>query len=1003
MAPASPILDARSADDVVAQAGELASLYLAGPPTSPVKWSGFGNPSDPAYQLVLVFGRLLEIMLERLNRVPDKNFLAFLDMVGVEASPGAPARVPLTFLPAAKAPQGGLVPAGTLAGTTQTDQADAQLFETRKDIYVTPSKLLALVNVLPSADQFAALPPPALPPVLDASGNLVAVEMVALSTTGAALTDVPHVLYLSSTQLFGRKEAVDVTLRLELASGDASLFSALNVTWRKLDKTTKSWLDLDVTYLAAPSGQVNLLFSSFANADKSTIAGHEDFFVACHCVGAVPAAAQATVLQAIDGSIAPAGAAVSGSQAPLRAFFGATSLDLARPFKPFGDRPRYGDAFYLSADLAFASEVDAVTVTFTLKPYLTTDLQRIFAGLDTTTAPMVAVTTKVEWQYLATDGTWKPLIAFSHDLTFPGNPPALATALSNDQGHPASEDGSFFGALGTSTAAFKFPLPADMGSGKVQGQDGLWIRALLTSDDPYGKEAFLVPGTSLTAVGATLIPPVVKNATLSFTYKSSFEPISVVVTDNDFRELDQTPGDAPAYPIQPFVPAGDMPLPAGTASAFGADPALYLGFDQPFGEVYVSLYLRLRDNFPSVDTPAEQGHPLVAWEYLAAGVEWKPLDVDDETADLTSSGTVSFLGTADAQAAPLFDAPAVPGAPALYWLRARLASGSYDHPPVVQGVYPNTVMADNQVTSTSDGSGEPNQVVPLLKTPVLAGELWVREPEPPPAAELDELVAELRADAASDPLTAGTPVQSGADILDIRTPVVPPNSNVATAPPAREVWLRWRRVPNFLGSGPRSRHYALDPLSGLLALGDGKQQGLLPPVAKDNLVLRHYRTGGGEIASRVGLPLAIKELKSSLPYVEKVFNVEPAIGGSKPWGLEQIFQFGPQRLKNKGRAVSAEDFEWMVLEEFSEVARAKCLSTRAPGKQGLVKKPGAVTVIVVPRTTARDPRPSSALLRQVSDFLTGQCLGSIVADIYALGPGFTVVAVRAEVHAQDVR
>ncbi|MES1205514.1 MAG: putative baseplate assembly protein, partial [Pseudomonadota bacterium] len=579
---------------------------------------------------------------------------------------------------------------------------------------------------------------------------------------------------------------------------------------------------------------------------------------------------------------------------------------------------------------------------------------------------------------------------------------------------PAGEEGTFFGLTAASSAAFSFQRPADMASGKVNGEEGLWIRALLTSDDPYGREAFILPGATLTVVQSTLVPPVVIKAALSFKYKAALTAVDHVVTENNFAQIDHAlGGTGPVYPVQPFVALPDAPLPGGVDPAFAADGALYLGFDRPFGDVYISLYVKLRDVFPSVGQPAEQGHPLVTWEYLAAGPQWKPLDVADDTSDLTSSGTVSFLGPDDLRATVLFGAPAVSAAtPPLCWLRARLAGGSYDYPPTLQGIFPNTVMSDNRLTFRDDvvigsGSGEPNQRFTLLKAPVLSGDLWVREPEPPPRAELDDLLVELRADQSSagagTGTGAGSPLDSETDILQIRTPAAPPASNIANPSPSREVWVRWRRVPNFLGSGPRSRHYALDPLSGVLLLGDGKLQGLLPPVAKDNLVIRNYRTGGGEAATRVAVPLAVKELKSSLPYVEKVFNVEAATGGSDPWDLAKIFHFGPQLLKNKGRAVSAEDFEWMVLQQFSQVARAKCLSTRAPGPGGLVMKPGAVTVVVVPRGIEREPRPSGALLRQIADFLAERCLGGIVSDIHALGPGFFPITVRARIHARDPR
>ena len=1004
----APKLDSRSAEEILAQAIHLAqTVYVPG-------WLGAPNPSiagdtgDPAFQLLRAFSRLMEILVERLNQVPDKNFLAFLDTVGVEASPGAPAAVPVTFLPSAKAPQGGLVPAGTQTATTQTDKADAQVFETRAAFYVTASKLTAIVNLLPGSDRFSVIPPPVLPPKPTGNDARVA-DWVVLSAGASGLSDVPHVLYLGSTTLFGRKETLDVTLTLKVTSGDASLLSGSNLVWSKLDKTSKTWLTLSPAYSVGLSGEVRVVLGSFGNADKSTIAGTEDVWIACAFVGALPSPASLPQLGSISGTLAPAGAALSATEAPLRAFAGATSIDLSRPFKPFGDRPRFGDAFYLSSALAFAPEVDSVIVTVDLKPYLTAALQKTFADLSTETAGLTAIKTLVAWQYWASDGTWKPLVTFEHELSATSSAlPALPTITRNFSSTPtapAGEEGTFFGLVDASTATFSFKRPTDMVSGKVNGVDGLWIRALLGSDDPYGREAFLLPGASLTAVQATLLPPVITRAALSFKYKATAAPIEHVVTDNNFGQVDQALGaPAPSYPLQPFVALSQAVLPGSGVPAFAAESAVYVGFDQPFGEVYVSLYIKLRDVFPSVDRPAEQGHPLVTWEYLAAGARWKPLDVQDETSDLTSSGTLSFLGPADLSSAAVFGSPAVPGAPALYWLRARLAGGFYDYAPAAQGIFLNTVMADNRQTFRGDmvvgsGSGEPNQRITLLKAPVLSGELWVREPEPPPQSELSQLLFELRADEIG--VGASKPPEGTQDILEIRASGAPPLRNIANPQPSREVWVRWRRVPNFLGSGPRSRHYALDPLSGVLLLGDGKLQGLLPPVSKDNLVIRNYRTGGGEAAARVAVPLAIKELKSSLPYVEKVFNVEAASGGSDPWDLPKIFQFGPQLLKNKGRAVSAEDFEWMVLQQFSQVARAKCLATRAPGPHGLVMKPGAVTMVVVPRGVEREPRPSGALLRQIAAFLTEQCLGSIVLDVHALGPGFFPVAVRARVHARE--
>src|SRR5260221_197451 len=57
-----------------------------------------GAPFDDAGLMIsLLFARMLEITLERLNGVPKKNLFAFLDAMGVSLLLPSAATVPLTF------------------------------------------------------------------------------------------------------------------------------------------------------------------------------------------------------------------------------------------------------------------------------------------------------------------------------------------------------------------------------------------------------------------------------------------------------------------------------------------------------------------------------------------------------------------------------------------------------------------------------------------------------------------------------------------------------------------------------------------------------------------------------------------------------------------------------------------------------------------------------------------------------------------------------------------
>ena len=72
-----------------------------------------GAADQASAALISIVARFGEIVIERLNQAPDKNFLAFLDMLGTSPLPPEPARVPLTFTSVAGSTTDAVVPAGT--------------------------------------------------------------------------------------------------------------------------------------------------------------------------------------------------------------------------------------------------------------------------------------------------------------------------------------------------------------------------------------------------------------------------------------------------------------------------------------------------------------------------------------------------------------------------------------------------------------------------------------------------------------------------------------------------------------------------------------------------------------------------------------------------------------------------------------------------------------------------------------------------------------------------
>ena len=80
----SPKLDDRTYRDIVDEALRLIPRYCP-------EWTNH-NPSDPGITLLELTAWMTELILYRLNRVPEKNYLAFLDLIGVKLRSPQPAK-----------------------------------------------------------------------------------------------------------------------------------------------------------------------------------------------------------------------------------------------------------------------------------------------------------------------------------------------------------------------------------------------------------------------------------------------------------------------------------------------------------------------------------------------------------------------------------------------------------------------------------------------------------------------------------------------------------------------------------------------------------------------------------------------------------------------------------------------------------------------------------------------------------------------------------------------
>ncbi|MFB6816182.1 putative baseplate assembly protein [Streptomyces sp. NPDC056347] len=145
MALPSPNLDDRRFQQLVDEAKRYVQQR------SP-EWTDH-NVSDPGVTLIETFAYMVDQLLYRLNRVPDKNYAAFLDLLGITLFPPTVARAEVDFWLSAPQPETVRLPAGTEVATARGETEESVVFSTAGELAIVPSSLVRLVTAPVSGDQ----------------------------------------------------------------------------------------------------------------------------------------------------------------------------------------------------------------------------------------------------------------------------------------------------------------------------------------------------------------------------------------------------------------------------------------------------------------------------------------------------------------------------------------------------------------------------------------------------------------------------------------------------------------------------------------------------------------------------------------------------------------------------------------------------------------------------------------------------------------------------------
>lgn len=905
-----PKLDDRSFHDIVEEAISMIPRYAP-------EWTNH-NPSDPGITLIELAAWMTDLLIYRLNQVPDKNYVAFLNLLGIKLRPPKAAKSLVRFALVDGA-QKQRVPAGTQVSTPQATEENTVTFETARDGVVTTARPDRCFSYF---DESYAENSRYIDPLPGTHGE-------AFEIFGGAQR-IERYLYLSDPRLANTGD--QSLLRIFLGTperGGRDLARLLE--WEHWDGTR--WRELQAAQIDVDRGEV--AFLGPIRFEPTTVNHVEGLWVRGR-LAEVPESPQDTEIDTIRARVEVVGEGLLPTQAfanlDNNAFL---QLDLSKNLYPFGKEPKADCLLYLACD----------ELLQTADAYIS--IEMLLADSTVIPRPNPSDQLVLAWEYW--DGKrWRGLGRTAPRGALPGTGDDVGF---HDETKAMSQSGTV-----------SFRRPKDMDSLEINGVTKRWLRVRIEKGD-YGEQGTYTLDNEKWVFkdDRPVRPPALR--ALTFRYREDYRDVRHVLSFNDFQYTDCTEVARTEYTIfQPFQAKREE------------SPALYLGFNARPPNDPLSLFFQLEEELGLGSLPSDEAEVAttelekfetlrrlawengqrVVWEYWD-GREWQPLSVDDETQGFTASGFTFFVAPDDWVISSKFTEER-------YWLRARLEQGGYVKPPRVRMIVTNAIDAYNHETirnetlGSSDGS--PLQGHKFLRGPLLDDEVVeVREKQTPPAEEIADL---------------------GADAVRKVEPENPQNN---------EVWVRYKRVDSFFASTPRSRHYTLDYVTGILSFGDGRR-GIVPPEGRNSIVATSYRIGGGSLGNVNGHTLT--SLGRALAYIESVTNPLPASGGADRESIDEAKNRAPYTIKSRDRAVTTEDYEMLALRASTQLSRAKCVPDRT--------NRGHVTLALLPKADVRGEEmtrrlvPSNEVLRQVKRYVDDRKLVGTVLNV--VRPRYKDVSLR---------
>lgn len=642
------------------------------------------NP-DAGSALFLIFAEMFKGNIDRFKKVPYKNYIAFLNMLGICKLPATAARTHITVKLLPGVAESVMIPARTKFSANSAEN-EKIIFETEKAFLATPVNIVDGYNVNAVSDTITRVKQQ----LFTHDGGIS--EKLFCSNTKLNLQQ--HILYLAHDNMFNLSKGAIIELIFKNSTSryleediTRRLADSSNIEW--MYKSEDGWRAFD--NVKAIGKRLTLQKATSIPIAEDEIQGIKSKWIRCEIkniseVADIEIDAIDTLSYLLEDNSGFEPDMVIGNDIELN----------KAGFYPFKEIFSIYDMLYISSKEILSKSSSKVTLSFKLRfrenrvneeALKEINWKLIMEKSDfIQPEPQRISITNVYWEYWNGRGWVKLLLDESQEGLF--------------QSEEQEEK----------TISLTFNCPEDICETIVNNHTNYWIRARVVNiKNQY-------------APFSIYNSPWIEDIRLSYQFLNAV-PINSCVTYNNFEYVVKNSNILKENCI--FRPFEAFETPVN---------AFYLGFDAPPLKGPISMLFSI--NSKNFEEP-----PALNWQYLGSN-GWGRLDTLDNTNNLSQTGIVMFTGPNDFIERTIFGKR-------LYWIRIVRESDRKEGFPKVESILINTMEVTQKETvagellECSDLFGREYK---LKRCPVIQEEIWVNEVNELNSEEMKELLIKMSED-----------------------------------------------------------------------------------------------------------------------------------------------------------------------------------------------------------------------------------------------------------------